>query len=469
MVQIDSDSRRRWFLAAMGGVVGVILLDETVVGVALPTMRAELGLSQVSAHWVINAYLLVFAGLAAAGGKLGDMVGHGPLFVVGVIIFGLASLACGFAADGSWLIGARAVQGIGAAIIFPVSLAMLTIVFPPAQRGAALGTYSAIGSVFLALGPFVGGFLTDSLSWRWIFWLNPPIVTVITLVMLATWRQPRPVGPRPRIDPWGLLTLVGGLGMLVFALMQGPEWGWSQPLIPALLVGGTVALTLFVLVERRTAMPLIDIDLFRGATFGASNLVIFTAQFGQMAIVVFGALYLQHVLQMTPFVAGLALLAAVGPAPLMGAATGRLADRIGARPVALGALALTAAALLWLAVAVDWDSYGVLVPAFVVLGAAICALYSAPRKAAMGVIAVAQQGQSGGILMTAQLLGGTIGMTVCGTLLAVTGDFGIVFLAPAALTFVVLVICWFALEHPTGTCARPTTAGPARGPGGSSG
>ncbi len=443
----DSDSRRWWILAAMGGVLGMVLLDETVVGVALPSIRTDLGMSQVASHWVINAYLLVFAGLAAAGGRLGDIVGHGPLIIVSLIIFGLASLACGFAQDGSWLIASRAVQGIGAAIIFPVSMAMIMIVFPPEQRGAALGIYGAIGSVSLALGPLVGGFFTGMLSWRWIFWINPAIVVVIALVVVTTWIRPPHKGPAARIDYWGLLTLVGGLGMLVFAIMQGPEWGWLRPAIVALLVGGVAVLTIFIVVERRISMPLIDVDLFRGATFSASNLVIFTAQFNQMAIVVFGAHYLQEVLQMSPFMAGLALLAAVAGAPIMGAPTGRLTDRFGARPVALGGLVLAAAALLWIGLAVSWDSYGLLVPAFVVWGFVCNSLFVAPRKAAMSAVPVEKQGQTGGILMTAQLLGGTIGIAVCGTLFAVTGDFRIVFLAAAVLSFVVLVIGWFSIER----------------------
>ncbi len=164
MFGINDQNRRWWVLAAMGAILGVILLDETVIGVALPTIQADLDMSEVASHWVVNVYMLVLAGLAAAAGKLGDIAGHKRIMNTGLLIFGLASLACGFAESGDWLITARAVQGAGAAIIFPGSLAMLTIAFTEQQRGLAIGMAGAIGTVFLALGPLVGGFLTDVAS-----------------------------------------------------------------------------------------------------------------------------------------------------------------------------------------------------------------------------------------------------------------------------------------------------------------
>ncbi|MEM7046016.1 MAG: MFS transporter, partial [Pseudomonadota bacterium] len=215
MALVSEGARKYWVLAAMGAVLGVVLLDETVVGVALPTMIRDLDLSVVGSHWVVNSYLLVFAVLAAAAGRLGDIVGLRMLFIVGLAIFGLASLASGFATSGAWLITSRAVQGVGSAIIFPASLAIISHAFPPEQRGMAIGVYGAIGTFFLSMGPFAGGFFSEYLSWRWIFWINPPIVIVIALVMLAMWRDP-PREQAVRIDVPGLLALVAGLGMIVF-------------------------------------------------------------------------------------------------------------------------------------------------------------------------------------------------------------------------------------------------------------
>ncbi len=448
MVHIDNDGRKWWILAAMGGVLGLLLLDETVVGVALPTIKRELGLSQVAAHWVINAYLLVFAGFAAAAGKFGDIVGLRVLFVVGAALFALASLASGFAQDGVAIIAARAVQGIGAAIIFPASLAMITNAFPKEQRGMALGIYGAVGTVFLSLGPLVGGFFTETLSWRWIFGINPPIVVVITVVVVTAWIEPKREGVSKRIDMWGLVTLVGGLGMFVFAVMQGPEWGWSHPTVWLLLAAGALVLALFAVIESRTPMPLIEVDLFRNPSFTACNLVVFIAQFSKILMFVFGALYLQNVLGMSALTAGLALLAAVVPTPILAAPVGRLADHASLRLLTLGGLAATALGILWIALAVTWDDYVLLLPALVVWGAAQPFLFLPAQRAVMNAVPVDKQGQVGGISMTSRLLGSTIGMTTCGTLLLTTGDYWAVFLVSGCLAVAVLGFAWAAIDRP---------------------
>ncbi len=255
-----------------GGALGLVVLDETVVGVALPTMQRDLDMSQVTSHWVINAYLLVFTGLAAAGGKLGDIVDIRRLFVAGVAVFGLASLASGFAQHSAWLITGRAIQGIGAAVIFPTSVAMITNVFPLEQRGLAFGIHTGVGGTFLALGPLVGGFFTEVLSWRWIFWINLPVVVGVVLITMAAWVTSPREGRSVPIDYPGLISLVVGLSALVTGLMQGAEWGWSDPVTRVLLAGGAAILLVFVLVEARVASPLVEIALFRNATFTGTNL-----------------------------------------------------------------------------------------------------------------------------------------------------------------------------------------------------
>jgi MFS family permease len=305
MLGISDTNRKWWILAAMGAILGVILLDETVVGVALPTMQTDLGMSEVTSHWVVNIYMLTLAGLAAAAGKIGDIIGHKTVMITGLIIFGAASLLCGFAQTDIWLIIARGIQGCGAAIIFPSSLAMTTIAFPPSQHGLALGIYGAIGTVFLSLGPLVGGFLTDFLSWRWIFWVNPPIVLAIAAIVLAGWVEPARTEKSESLDRLGLLLLVGCLSMAVFAIMEGPDWGWSHPAILTLLVVSAVLLVGFVYTERRKPEPLIAVGLFADPTFSGCNLVIFSAQYTKMAVFVFGAMYLQDVLNMSPLMAGL--------------------------------------------------------------------------------------------------------------------------------------------------------------------
>lgn len=197
MLRIKDESRKWWILIAMGAVAGLIMLDETVVGVALPTVRRDLGMSAVASHWVISAYMLVFTGTAAASGKMGDVFGFKNLVLVGGAVFGLASLSAGFAEGSVFLIAARAVQGVGAAVIFPATIAMVTIAFPKQQRGMAIGILAAIGTTFLAVGPPVGGFLTEILSWRWIFWINVPLVALIVLIVLVVWVDPPRHDKRP--------------------------------------------------------------------------------------------------------------------------------------------------------------------------------------------------------------------------------------------------------------------------------
>jgi EmrB/QacA subfamily drug resistance transporter len=447
MPEIKTDSRKWWVLAAMGAILGVILLDETVVGVALPTIQRDLGMSDVAAHWVVNAYMLVLAGLAAAAGKFGDIVGHKTLMNTGLLIFALASLACGFADGDTWLIVARGVQGIGAAIIFPSSLAMLTIAFPEEQRGLAIGIAGAIGTVFLALGPLVGGFLTDIASWRWIFWVNPPIVFMVGLIVAAAWVEPAREAPPERIDKAGLVLLIGGLSMLIFAIMEGPQWGWTDPVILILLADGAVLLFVFVLVELRRRAPLMEVDLFANPTFTACNLVIFAAQFTKMAVFIFGALYLQNALEMSPLMAGIALLPTVAPQPLAAPLAGKAADRFGARWPSLGGLIFMLAGLAWISAAVSWQSYVALFPGLLFWGLSMAFLFVPPQRAVMNAVPPFKRGQAGGIAMSSQLLGATVGMAVSSTIFSMTGSFQAVFVTGAALTLVVLVIGWLAIER----------------------
>ena len=456
-MSINDKNRKWWILGAMGGVLGLILLDETVVGVALPTMQRELGLSVVGGHWVINAYLLVFAGLTAAGGRLGDIIGVKKLVIVGIAIFGLASLASGFAESGAWLIAARALQGIGAAAILPGSMAMITVIFPEEQRGMAIGIYGAIGTVFLSLGPLAGGFFTDFVSWRWIFWINPPIVIAIALVVLVAWTDPPHEDTAARIDFPGLLSLVTGLGMVVFAIMQGPEWGWSHPAVWGLLLAGLAVLLLFVFIELRPKTPLIEVDLFRNASFSVCNLVVFTAQVTKIALFVFGALYFQHALGMSPLIAGLALLTATVPIAFTAGPAGLITDRFGSRRPALAGLAIMAGALIWIGVAVAWNRYELLVPAMLVYGIFQPLLFVPPMRVVMGAVPAEKQGQAGGIVLSAQFLGATIGMACLGTLLAATGSYQVVFLATGAWVALVLVLGWFVIRDPEGQAAPPET------------
>lgn len=441
---ISDENRKWWILAAMGIVLGVVTLDETVVGVTLPTMVRELHLTTVASHWVINAYLLVFTVLAAAAGRLGDIIGLRLLFVIGLAIFAIASLACGFAESGNWLIAFRAVQGIGAAVIFPGSLAMMTDAFPEEQRGLAMGVYGSIGTALLSLGPLAGGFFSEFLTWRWIFWINPPIVLVVAVVVLAAWRDPQRAQATVKFDIAGLTALTLGLGLAVFAVMQGPDWGWSHSGIWLLLATGLVVLIVFVVIEQRVSQPLINVALFRGGAFTTFNLAVFAAQFSKMAVFIFVALYLQNELGYGPLLAGTTILAATIPTLLTAYPTGIILDRVGSRVLVVGASAAGAIAMLAVALAAIWSIHLLLLPALMVWGVCISLWFVPSLRDVMNTVPPDQRGAAGGISMTAQLLGGTVGMTICSALFATTSAYWPIYVVTACL-FVVL----FALGRTT--------------------
>jgi EmrB/QacA subfamily drug resistance transporter len=444
---INEATRKWWILIAMGAVAGLMMLDETVVAVALPTMRDDLTMSEVASHWVISAYFLVFTVFAAAGGKIGDMAGFRGVTLTGATLFGLASLACGFADSGAMLIAARVFQGLGAALIFPATVAMVTIVFPKEQRGMAIGVLAAIGTSFLALGPLIGGFLTEIMSWPWIFWINVPVVVAIVAIVLIAWADPPRREVRSRLDHGGLASSVIGLALLVFAIMEGASLGWTQAVILASLAGGVALLALFVWLETRREDPLIEVDLFRSAEFSACTLVLLIGQFSKITLIVYGALYLQDDLSMAPLTAGLALLVAVAAFPFMSPVVGRLADRYGARRLVLGGLSVATLGMLWLGIAVAWDSYVLLLPGLILWGLGMPFCYAPTLRTMANAVPQEKQGQTSGIGITARLLGGTLGMAVSSTLLVMTGYFAVVFIATACVMAAAVLFGWLAIER----------------------
>ena len=456
MPLIDAQNRRWWILGAMSGVLGLTVLDETIVGVALATIRPDLDMGVVASHWVVNAYLLSFTGFVAIGGRLGDSHGHTAIFVIGTAIFAVASLAAGSAPSGGWLIAARAVQGIGAAIIFPASLAMITNIFPAEERGTAFGIQVTISAVFMSMGPLVGGFFTESVSWRWIFWINLPFIAVIALIVFVTREEgPAPSAPADAdgeaesngFDIAGLATLILGLTALVVAFMQGVEWGWGSPAILSLLAGGVVLLGVFAVVELTRVNPLIEVGLLRIATFTGGNLVFFMFQFNKIAVFVFIALYLQEVMHASPIEAGFLILVAVLPTLATSLLAGKAADRFGSRmPLSIG-LFINASTVGAVAVAMAYQSYALIVAPLIVWGATLPVIAVCARRALMGAVPEALRGQAGGVNLTIQMLGGTIGMALCGTLLATTGDYRLVFGVTSALLFVSLLIAVATIER----------------------
>ncbi|MEO1193138.1 MAG: MFS transporter [Pseudomonadota bacterium] len=443
-----SDRARRhrwWILGAMGSAMGLVLLDETVVGVALPTIARDLGLSQTAGHWVINAYLLVFTGLAAAAGKLGDIFDIRDLYLVGLALFGGASLACGFAQSEAWIIAFRALQGVGGALIFPLSIAIIPKVFEPQERSLAYGINTAFGSVFLALGPFAGGFFTEVLSWRWIFWINLPVLAVNFLIMSFLWERAARRGERQAasgpFDLAGLFALLIAMGAIVLAVMQGEDWGWSSFATLGSFALGLVAAAAFIVIEQRRANPLFHLTLFENATFSAVNLVSFFGQFVKLTAVVFGAFYLQERLGISPLLAGALLLAGIAPSLPVALLVGRLDRRLGLRRTILIGLSVTAVGQTGLVGGVLLDLPALFVAGLVLWGSSVPLHFVPPRRAVMNIVRPDQQGQTGGINLTAQLLGGTVAIAVMSALYAATQDYALLFAVSGFLGLATLLLC----------------------------
>ena len=453
MLGIDDRTRRWWILGATSGVLGLSVLDETIAGVALDTIRSDLVMSQTASHWVVNVYLLTFASFVAIGGQLGDRFGQGELFVAGASVFGLASLGSGFAPSGDWLIAARALQGIGTAIIFPGALAMTTSAFPPEQRGLAFGIQTTAAALFMAFGPLAGGFLTEVVSWRWIFWINLPVVFAVVVIVLAVRAAPDLSAGSPEPDTsgatdyYGPIMLIAGLGGLIVALMQGGVWGWTTLPTLLLLIAGLLLLALFATTETRASRPLIDLSLLRIATFAGGDLVFFTFQFNKMVVFVFMPLCLQVVLRKSPLVAGVAVFTAILPTLATSLLAGKSADRYGSRAPLLLALLINGLALISIGFVVAVGQFALVVALLVIWGATLPFLAVPARRALMGAVPAEQRGQAGGVNLTIQMLGGTVGIALAGALLLGTGNYHSVFLATGGLTAGTMICVWFRLNE----------------------
>ena len=422
MTARPDENRRRWLLlAAMAGALSMILADAAIVGVVLPTVQREFDLSTSALQWVANAYLLTLATFIAVGGRLTDMLGGVRVFNVGVTLFALSSATAAVAPSGGWLVAARAAQGVGAALTMPPSLTLVVSAFPPQERGRAVGIRLSVATVFLLLGPLLGGLLTQGASWRWVFWINLPLSAAALLLT----RIARPIGrgdAGARMDLRGLLCLVPGLAAVVLATMQGTAWGWDAPATIGLLAVGATLLAAFVMIEWRASEPLVQLRLFEHRSFTAEALVVFLIQFALIGLTVFGAILLQDLLGFTPIEAGLAILPTTISIAVVAPAAGWLYDRGGVRPLLVAGTAIVAGSLIWTGTVIDELSYVWLLPGYIGIGVGI-GLTSGPVNVdAVTSVPAALRGQAAGMLQLARQVGGTIGLAVIGAVVVGVQD-----------------------------------------------
>jgi EmrB/QacA subfamily drug resistance transporter len=394
----------------------MIMLDNTVVNVALPSIQDDLGATLSGIEWTVNAYTLTFAVLLVTGGRLGDIFGRRKMFLFGVVVFAISSAAIGLAPDQHWLVAGRAVQGVGAAFMMPGTLSIISNTFPPEERGKAIGTWAGVSALALALGPVVGGALTEYVSWRAIFFLNLPVAVGAVAVTLFATRESRDESTDHRVDVPGIALLSLGLTSLVLALVEGNSWGWGSPQIVALLTGAVVGLVGFALLEPRVREPMVDFTYFRSKTFLGANAVAFVVSFAMLAMFFFIALYMQNSLGYSPVEAGVRFLPSTLMIVLIAPVAGRLSDRIGPRPLIVTGLTLSAIAL-FLQTRIGADTgYGLLLPSFVIMGVGMALTMSPMSTAAMNAVSPEKAGAASGILSMSRMVGGTFGVAVIGAL-----------------------------------------------------
>ena len=408
--------RKRWFaLAVLCLGVLMIVLDVTIVNVALPTIRESLRFSESALAWVVNAYLLTSGGFLLLGGRLGDLYGHRRLFLLGIALFTLASLACGFAGSQAMLVAARAIQGLGGAVVDAVALSLIVDLFTQTgDRARAMGVYGFVCSGGGSLGALLGGMLTNTFDWHWIFLVNVPIG--IAVVALSLWLLPDTRGENGRrhLDVSGAVTVTTGLMLAIYAIVNGNEAGWTSTQTLALLGAAVGLLALFLLIEARARVPLMPLALFRLRNLAIANVVGVLWAAAMFAWFFLSALYLQLVLGYSPWQVGLAFV----PTNLIMAAcslgiSARLVMRFGIKPpLAAGLLCAAAGLLLFARAPVDGSFVADVLPPMLLLGFGAGIAFNPVLMAAMNDVAPSQSGLASGIVNTAFMMGGALGLAV---------------------------------------------------------
>ncbi|MFH8934328.1 DHA2 family efflux MFS transporter permease subunit [Streptomyces griseosporeus] len=397
-------------------------LDNLVVTTALPSLRKDLGGALDDLEWTVSAYTLTFAVLLMFGAALGDRFGRRRLFQVGVTIFTGASAAAAMAPGIGSLIAARAVQGVGAAVMMPLTLTLLTAAVPAAKRGMAYGIWGAVNGLAVASGPLIGGSLTEHISWHWIFWLNVPLG--VALLPLARLRLAESYGAGARLDLPGTLLASGGLFGIVYGLVRGPADGWTSPFVLTGLFAGSALLAAFVLHGTRAKNPMLPMRLFRSRAFSginAASLLMFLGMFGSIFLL---SQYMQGVLGYSPTQAGLRMLPWTGMPMLVAPIAGILSDRIGGRPVVATGLFFQAAGLTYLASVATTDaSYAAQLPGLIISGIGMALFFAPASNLVMSSVRASEQGIASGANNALREVGGALGIAIMSSIFSARGGY----------------------------------------------
>jgi EmrB/QacA subfamily drug resistance transporter len=415
-------NRQMWTFAITAVALFMVALDNLVVTTALPVIRAELDASLSELTWMVNAYTLTFAVLLLPGAALGDRFGRKRMFIIGLGIFTIGSTAAALAATSELLILGRAIQGVGGAIVTPLTLTILSSAVSPERRAVALGAWGGIGGLAIAIGPLVGGAIAEGLSWNAIFWVNVPI-GIVAMVLAAT-RLEESYGPEGRLDLPGLALASSGLLALVWGVINGNEDGWTSPTIVASLAAGVLLLTGFLVRQARTSNPMLPLRFFRSRAFSAANAVSFLMFFGVFGSIFLLSQFFQVVQGMGPFEAGLRTLPWTGAPAIVAPIAGLLAGRIGGRPILIAGMVLLSAGLAWLAAVVSPTvAYATLVPGFIAAGVGMGLFFAPIADIVLSSVPAAEEGKASGATNTIREVGGVFGVAVLASVFSANGSY----------------------------------------------
>ena len=416
-------NRSGWTLAIVSVALFMVTLDNLVVTNALVSIREDLGASLEQLEWTVNAYTLSFAVFLLTAAALGDRIGRRSVFVTGLGVFTLASAAAALAPSTDGLIAARAVQGLGAAVITPLTLTLLSEAFPAERRGLALGIWSGVSGLGVALGPVVGGAVVEGFSWQWIFWLNVPVGLLLAPVAVTMLKQSH--GPSRKLDVPGVALASGGLLGVVFGIVRAQALGWTSATVLASIGVGTVLLAAFAAWELRTDAPMLPMRLFKNRAFAATSGVSLAMFFGAFGSIFLLAQFFQVAQGYSPLEAGIRTLPWTAMPIFVAPIAGLLSDRIGSRPLMATGLALQAVALGWLATVTEPDvAYGLLIPGFVMAGSGMALVFAPAANAVLGAVRPSEAGQASGANNTIREIGGVLGVAVLATVFSDAGGMG---------------------------------------------
>jgi EmrB/QacA subfamily drug resistance transporter len=413
---------RRWFVLVLVCIAQfMVVLDATITNVALPSIQTGLDFSPASLQWVVNAYTLAFGGFLLLGGRAADFVGRRRLFVIGIVVFTVASLICGLAESSSVLIAARALQGLGAAMVSPAALSIVTTTFREGpERTKALSVWAAIAVGGAAIGLLLGGILTEYLSWEWVFFVNVPVGILAILLSLRFIPESRQADTNG-VDVLGAISVTAGLTLLVYAIVKTQDYGWLSVETIGMALGAAILLVGFVFIELRSKAPLVRLGIFRQRALTGANLAMLAVTGGMFAVFYFASLYVQQTLGFTPVQAGLAFLPLTAGIILFSFVAQQLIGRIGVKPVALTGMAVAAVGLLLLArIPVDGSYASDVLPGILVMSAGLGLTFVPMTLIATTGVSDADAGLASGLFNSSQQIGGALGLAILSTVAAST-------------------------------------------------